>query len=698
MFAALVILCSLSTYAQDSDNQEFWFVAPDASFSHNDRPTFFMITTGDTPASVTISMPANKSFKKITKNIPANSYWKYSFSNDAEISLIENDINSSGIPTQKGFYITSSAPVSAYYQIDGDRNYQKEIFTLKGKKALGTEFYMPFQKAYPISDRDEYNNEQFRQIQIVATKNGTNVVISPKSDQALFKAADGAINSKSPLESRTITLNEGETLLWRENARHTPDLIGTKITSTDKEKPIAVTLFEDCVQDGKDGSVDPIGDQLVPTHNLGKNYIVVKGYSSGNATDHAVILAVATGKTDVWIRSENNDEKKIATLSQGEYWSEDLGKGGDSPGAFYISTSQPVYCMHQSASGSELGGAILPSLYSISGKRITFMKGNKNTTVNSMFLVFRESAKDGFTIDNKRLTVDAKSIGFGDWRYAKVNLTNTTDTLQVCAVANTKGSFSLGYFNGASSTSLYGYFSAFGTFSFASDTIYHCGTSHEFDAPYALSYKWTLPDNTTSDKSVLTATKSGKYTLYVDQDPYKLTDETILCLQNFNHKFYAPSKLLVGKSYNFSIQLNPENDPYNKFNATYEWDFGEGAKVTTDIKKKWVNVYYETAGPKKVALKVTNTNAHCDTTITHEFKVLDTPEVMYWKTDAENQNWNDENNWTDAQGNDLFAVPSAQTKVYLPGPANDARNYPSLNRETDRYFYGDPEVNEIVFG
>ncbi len=676
---------SFSLHAQDTDNQEFWFVAPDASQAHDDRPTFLMITTGDKSANVTISMPANSGFAPQRRNIAAHSYWKYTFSTEAEIALIENAHTSSGTPTNKGILITSDAPVSAYYQIDGSRNHQKEVFTLKGKKALGKDFYMPFQNRYDVSAT--YSVDAFRQIQIVATENNTTVTINPKGDLAI-----GTTSSYVPAGSSAVrTLQKGQTLLWRGRYRTTNNLTGSRVTA---DKPIAVTLFEDCLQGS--GSIDPIGDQLVPVGNVGKNYIVVKGYSNGAGnppvTDNVVVVAVEDGTV---VTLNGGDQR---TLQKGESSSYNLGAGNTGQQAYYVSATKPVYCMHQSAADTEIGGALLPSLYAISARRITFIKNN-SLPISSMFLVFRESAKDGFTLDGASLSVTASSAGFGDWRYAKVNL-NTVPGISsapVCTIANSKGAFALGYFNGSSTgTSLYGYLSAFGTFSFANDTIYHCGDRYQFDAPYALSYQWTLPDGTTSSNATLTATKSGKYKLTVNQDPYVITDETYLKLQNFNHTLSAPNQLLVGKSYRFAIKLNPQNDPDNNFKASYEWNFGAGASVSTSSARE-VQVSYSTPGTKTISLKVTNRDAGCNTTITHTLQVLSTPPVMYWKTNTQDRDWNNVNNWArDAAGTQpILAVPSKHTRVYLPG---NAAKYPSLKEgNTNWTHYGQPEAKEVVF-
>ncbi len=75
------------------------------------------------------------------------------------------------------------------------------------------------------------------------------------------------------------------------------------------------------------------------------------------------------------------------------------------------------------------------------------------------------------------------------------------------------------------------------------------------------------------------------------------------------------------------------------------------------------------------------------------------PVVMYWRTDAVDGNWNNIHNWAKsaALGDNISAVPSVCTRVYLP---DNAAKYPSLKDEaghTDWSHYGQPEAKEIVF-
>jgi len=52
---------------------EFWFVAPEVTALHADRPIFIRIASFQKPATITISQPANPDFGPITQSIAANS-------------------------------------------------------------------------------------------------------------------------------------------------------------------------------------------------------------------------------------------------------------------------------------------------------------------------------------------------------------------------------------------------------------------------------------------------------------------------------------------------------------------------------------------------------------------------------------------------------------------------------------------------
>jgi hypothetical protein len=99
---ALFILLSFQSYSQlDS---VFWFVAPEVAQSHGDRPIVFRFASLATPATITVSQPANPSFPVQTINIAANS--AYTLDLTPWIDMVEN--KPANTTLNYGFQILSS--------------------------------------------------------------------------------------------------------------------------------------------------------------------------------------------------------------------------------------------------------------------------------------------------------------------------------------------------------------------------------------------------------------------------------------------------------------------------------------------------------------------------------------------------------------------------------------------------------------
>lgn len=618
---------------------EYWFVVPDASRAHDDYPIFFMMTAGDLDAEVELSMPQNPAFTTQKKSLKANQSWRQDYTTAADVDILENSINNSGIATNKGVLITSTTPISVYYELNGYKSGQKEIFTLKGDKALGTEFYTPLQTYYSV-----YNyNGSYRQVQIVASENNTTVTF-----KAPIRVAKGTSGYFEANTENSVTLQRGQTLLVREyqlNATFTGGmgLMGTRVTAN---KPIAITTYEDSLDSG--GAQDPIGDQIVPVNQVGTSYIVVKGFSkyannnngTRNTVDNVYILAT---KDNTVVKMDGVVKGTIAKA--GGFIRFDIDDGYTDPQFRYFEASQPVYCLHQSAVGKEVGGALVPSMYSIASNKISFYNQNLSLT-NSIFLIYREKAKDSFQIQfaNQQnpvpLTVNNSPTGVDGWLFSKQALSGAEGTV---TISNKDGAFALGYFASPGGTALYGYLSNFGKFAFKAKTIYAYGDSYTFDGGYAKSYKWTGPDGLTGNDGTLVATKSGQYTLEVDQDPDVIKDGTYLKLQNFDGEYNFPAATFINEPVDFSIKIqttDPTGVHENDYNVEYEWTFSDeastysvtqttnelGNPLTTDDKVEVKNVKWTTTGKKTITVKITNKTAGASTIITKNIIIHSYPD------------------------------------------------------------------------
>ena len=136
-----IAVCTLTFPAEAAAqlDTEFWFVAPEIWASHGDAPILLRFSTLDEAAEVTVDQPANGAFPVQNISIPATGTATLDLT--AWLGIIENKPSNQILA--RGLRIVSSAPITAYYEVNHPEN--TDIFTLKGEAALGTHFYAPFQ-------------------------------------------------------------------------------------------------------------------------------------------------------------------------------------------------------------------------------------------------------------------------------------------------------------------------------------------------------------------------------------------------------------------------------------------------------------------------------------------------------------------------------------------------------------------------
>lgn len=85
-----------------------------------------------------------------------------------------------------------------------------------------------------------------------------------------------------------------------------------------------------------------------------------------------------------------------------------------------------------------------------------------------------------------------------------------------------------------------------------------------------------------------------------------------------------------------------------------------------------------------------------ETKITLTTEISVSPRELWWRQEAEDQNWNNPNNWSQADGRLIQAVPTACTDVHIPAQVD--KGYPDLSAQgTDRDVFGDPVCSNIYF-
>lgn len=448
ILCCFMLLAGVAVSSAQTDTT-FWFVAPEVSTGHSDRPVAFRVTSQGQAATVTLSMPANPAFIPVTWVVPANATRSVIYNNADTINLIENaQINT---VLSKGFLIEATTPITAYYEVVSAGN-NPDIFALKGRNALGTDFLVP-------SQNEMENVHGHERIDIVATEDNTNIQIIPTANLA-----------GTGTDTVFITLNKGQTYSVRANSTNANvSLRGTQVKSN---KKIAVTIIDDSVRGGSiysGGCYDLLGDQLIPTNIIGNDYIAIRGFLSLNPNPvirEKVYILARDNNTQVFVNGVSvatlqARQTHIATFTTDEM--------------FISSVGGPVYVMHISGFGCETGMAILPPISCTGSTQVGF---TRTTTEFFGLYVFTEAGNQANLVLNGNNALlqasdfDTVPNSNNAWVYARKEF--TTGQVPINSgnlLVSSRGKFHMGIINGGGNTGCrYGFFSDFAKYTIQTST------------------------------------------------------------------------------------------------------------------------------------------------------------------------------------------------------------------------------------
>ncbi len=357
-FVIFLISSTLTLTVFGQTDNLFWFAAPDISSDHGDPPDngapLRLHITAVHATTVKIERPADPSFTTLTYNLDELEHVSIRMDNILPINEIECYPNPS-TKEGKGFKITSNpGEITVYYELD--QFWNRDIFPLKGKNALGTDFYVSTQNFFR---NGTYANTAWSGFVVCATENNTEITIYRNAVWSEYPGAPVPI---------TITLNAGETWAFRSNDRAANRHInGVRVTS---DKPITITQYDDSVEKlNKPGvySYDVVGDQTIPISLIGHEYIVMKG-DVYVGTDGGERIFITTTQPNTAIYA---DGTLITTIpNAGTVYSYPITNNST-----HIEGSKPMYVFHTTGSGGELGGAVLPTIDGCTGSRsVTFTR------------------------------------------------------------------------------------------------------------------------------------------------------------------------------------------------------------------------------------------------------------------------------------------------------------------------------------
>jgi gliding motility-associated-like protein len=536
----------------------FWFVAPEVAQSHGDRPIVFRFATLVTPATITISQPANPGFPPQVINLGANAAQTLDLT--PWIDIIENKPANSVL--NYGFKIKATAPIMAYYEVVTSCNCNPDIFTLKGKNALGTNFII---SAQTFLTNANYARSGF---DIVAIQNNTSITIVPSNDIVGHPAGIPFI----------IVLNMGETFSAEaSNITGNLHLSGSTVIAN---KPIAITIKDDSMSGAPyGGCADLMGDQTIPVPVTGKEYVTLKGYLNG--PDKVYVVA-----------TQNNTQLTIDGVNVGTLNATNLYVHTQSNPTAYIQADKPVYVLHTTGFGCEVGGAIVPPVVCTGSNTVAFVRSTNEFF--AMNILVPAGGENSFTLNGSPANVGPGIFQpvpgtNNNWMYAQLDGSGFIGVLAASRIENPSAKFHLGVIHGgANSGCRYGYFSDFAAYKYeieAANDLLCSGDTLMLatDSLPGATYNWTGPLGINSNGASLTLygvvpAQSGNYIISgFNPGACELIPDTVAItiistpntpLINTNSPFCLGDTLLAETTLNGAY--------------TYHWDFNNDTVAVND--------------------------------------------------------------------------------------------------------------------
>jgi len=536
----LLLFISISTFCFSQTDTEFWFVAPEVTSQNGDQPILLRLTTYGEASSITINQPANTSFQPIHIDVPAFSTRTVDLTPFKEV--IENKPGNQINPF--GIFIKATKPITSFYEVANESN--SAIFTLKGKNALGNQFYIPAQNAFP----NDPGSDAYSSFDIVAIENNSIIEITPTND--IIGHPKGVKFS--------IILNRGETYSAVATSKNPGNhLMGSFVASA---KPLAITVKDDAVL--VNGSTDLNGDQIVSRRVLGNSYIIVRGNLDPNVEDRVFITNTYGAENRILI---DGDPLSAFYLASGETYS--LSMPASRPVAL-VQTDVDVYIQHQTGFGYESASAVVPSINCTGSREVAFARTNE--TNYTLLITTQEGMEGNFAIDGNTSLItksqfsSVPGILLPKSVYARISFSTSQLPVGAHIITNNVGNFNIGFISSTNGDKGcgYGYLSDYSSVYLGPNITMCPGTSKTLDAGQGKeSYLWSTGETTQKIEIkypgtyYVTTGSSGCYSgadIFVTQFPSPVSD--------------AGSSISVaqGTTVSLSGNVNNTNPP-----VTYYW-------------------------------------------------------------------------------------------------------------------------------
>lgn len=437
----------------------FWFAAPWVTPDHDGNTQLaFRISSFSNPSNVRLQLPA-QGFDT-TFVVPANTV------SSIPLNHIVNDLESQPADAilTSGVKVTSDELITVVYDFISDMititpgtPNNPETYSLKGQNGMGTEFVTPFQTLWNnrtlTTDRnmDGTITQPYQFFSVVATEPNTVIYITPRCDVVGGHPANTTYSVTLPFAGSVYTCQN----ITQSTSNPGNTLSGSIVVS---DKPVSVTINDDSVNpSGGGGCFDLMGDQIVPTDVIGTDYIINEGFLN-NGSDESVFIIAAENFTSVTV-----DDGAVTTqlMNQGSTFQYSITQPLTS-----INADKPIYVVHMSGYGCELGLAIIPPLNCAGSDEVAFGRNNGQSFL--LNILCRDGDHTNFQLNGNPALVPATAFNVvpgtgGQWRGAQIDYPTTDIAVGTQnLITNSTGLFSLGVINGGATTGcLYHYMSSF---------------------------------------------------------------------------------------------------------------------------------------------------------------------------------------------------------------------------------------------
>ncbi|HEY1039187.1 MAG TPA: PKD domain-containing protein [Bacteroidia bacterium] len=438
--ALTAVTILLSTFLATSQvDTVFWFAAPDVSSAtgQGDFPVFLRFITYNNATDITVSIPANGSFTPLTLNMSANAV--DSINMTFYLASIEN--TTANVAANKGIKISATHPIGAMYELRAPTN--REYVSLKGTKAMGTDFYTPFQTFWASGSTSP---QSFSSIDIVAAEDGTTLLITPRT---------AVIGSHPANTSYSVALNKGQTYSVRDTNRTAATTLAGSIVSSNK--PVALTLFSGALN--QSGALSCLMDQITNSSYAGTDFVIRKG--RGN--NERVYVLATQNNTSIDFRGASTANTVSSWSETKEYILADT--------VTYIKTTKPVYVWHVSGFGNKMSAAQVPNVYCAGTYSTAVTRTNSDSF--ALVLYIRNGFQNQFKLNGVASRIPASAFAVvpgtsGEFVCARIFYSaDSIPAKSRVLVTNSGDIFGLGVMSGNQATgSAYAYFSEFNSYPF----------------------------------------------------------------------------------------------------------------------------------------------------------------------------------------------------------------------------------------